>query len=189
MKRKPGLILGLCLTTVVLAGVYLAIRPLAAQKPEAQKPAAEKPDAAAIERARKTVRILDEVYKNAVVLITDKYVNKKDDFAAGSAVVLLFKNVSKSGNQNVRLLDVTGDPYEPENVAKDAFEKEGVKKIKAGAAFYDEVVKNDKGKYELRAMTNVPVVMDKCILCHDNYADAKKKGENIGAISYTVPIE
>ena len=184
MKRQSGWILSLCLTTVVLAGTYLAMRPVVAQKP-----AADKPDAAAVERARKTVRILDEVYKNAVVLITDKYVNKEEDFAAGSAVVLLFKNVSKSGNQHVRLLDVTGEPYEPDNVAKDAFEKEGVKKIKAGAAFYDEVVKNDKGKYELRAMTNVPVVMDKCVLCHAHYADAKKKGENIGAISYTVPIE
>jgi hypothetical protein len=170
---------------IVVAGSYLAILPAAAQKPGAD----DKPDAAAIERARKTGRILAEVYKNAVVLITDKYVNKEGDFAAGSAVVLLFKNVSKSGNQNVRLLDVTGDPYEPENVAKDAFEKEAVKKIKGGASFYDEVVKKDNGKYELRAMTNVPVVMDKCILCHAHYADAKKKGENIGAISYRIPID
>lgn len=183
MKRPSSLIL--CLLPLALAATYLAPLPASAQKPATD----DKPDAAAVERARKTVRILDEVYKNAVVLITDKYVNKETDFAAGSAVVQLFKNVSKSGNQNVRLLDVTGDPYEPENVAKDAFEKEAVKKIKGGAAFYDEVVKKDNGKYELRAMTNVPVVMDKCILCHAHYAEAKKKGENIGAISYRIPLE
>lgn len=35
----------------------------------------DKPDKAAIKRARKTVRILDDVYKTAIVLITDKYVN------------------------------------------------------------------------------------------------------------------
>jgi hypothetical protein len=184
MKRRPHLVLSLGLLSLVAGGSYLATLPAAAQKPTE-----EKPDAAAVERARKTVRMLDEVYKNAVVLITDKYVNKEDDFAAGSAVVQLFKNVSKSGHQQVRLLDVSGDPYEPENVAKDDFEKTGVQKIKEGAALYEEVVKKDNGKYELRAMTNVPVVLDKCILCHAHYADAKKKGQNIGAISYRIPIE
>ena len=175
---------------VCFAFVALTAISFAAEQPAKAKKqsAATKPDAAAVERARKTVRMLDDVYKQTIVLITDKYVNKKEDFAAGSAAVLLFKNISKSGNQQVRLLDATGEPYEPDNVAKDAFEKTGVARIKAGTAFYDEVVEKD-GKYELRAMTAVPVVMDKCIMCHDNYAAAKKKGEAIGAISYTVPIE
>ena len=150
--------------------------------------AAAAPDKAALERSRKTVRMLDDVYKQTIVLITDKYVNDKDDFAAGSAAVLLFKNISKSGNQQVRLLDATGEPYEPENVAKDAFEKEGIKRMKAGETFYEEVTQKD-GKYQLRAMTPVPVVMQKCVMCHAHYADAKKKGEAIGAISYIVPIE
>ena len=176
------------LTLLVFAG--LAALAWAADPPAATKKqdTASKPDAAAVARSRKTVRMLDEVYKQTIVLITDKYVNDKDDFAAGSAAVLLFKNISKSGNQQVRLLDATGAPNEEDNVAKDAFEKEGIKRIKAGAAFYDEVVKRD-GKFELRAITSVPVVMDKCVMCHSHYADAKKKGEAIGAISYIVPIE
>lgn len=178
MIRPVGLTLGIVALAGVTAWAWAA----------EQAPKASAPDAAAVERARKTVRILDDVYKQTVVLITDKYVNTKDDFAAGSAAVLLFKNISKSGNQQVRLLDVTGDPYEPENVAKSAFEKEGVKRIKAGAASYDEVIKKD-GKLELHAMTSVPVVMDKCIMCHAHYADAKKKNQAIGAISYIVPIE
>lgn len=153
-------------------------------------PAAKKaaPDKAAVERSRKTVRMLDEVYKTAVVLITDKYVNDTDDFAAGSAAVALFQGVSKSGHQKVRLIDASGKPYEAANVAKEAFEKEGIKKLKAGAESYDEVVEVD-GKYELRAVTPIPVVMDKCIMCHAHYADAKKKGEIIGVISYIIPIE
>ena len=171
------------------AALDLATMPAAAQKPDAAAKPTPAPEKAAVERTRKTVRMLDDVYKNAVVLITEKYVNKPEDFAAGSAAVALFKNVSKSGHQQVRLLDVTGDPYEPENVAKDTFEKEGVKRIKAGDAYYDEVVTNDKGKHELRAITSIPVVLDKCIMCHPNYAAAKKKGQNIGAISYTLPID
>lgn len=155
---------------------------------EEPKPAAKKPDEAAVARARKTINMLDDVYKQTIVLITEKYVHSDDDFAAGSAAVLLFENVSKSGNQSVRLLDATGDPYDSDNVAKDGFEKEGVRRIKAGAKSYEQVVQ-ENGKYSLRLMTPVPVVLDRCIMCHAHYEAAKKKGEAIGAISYKVPIE
>jgi hypothetical protein len=183
MNRNCTLTTSLVFLTGLTALVFAADPPASTAKPSSLKPGD-----AAVERSRKTVRMLDDVYKQTIVLITDKYVHDTNDFAAGSAAVLLFKNISKSGNQQVRLLDATGEPYEPENVAKDAFEKEGIHRIKAGAAFYDEVIQKD-GKFELRAMTPVPVVMEKCVMCHAHYADAKKKGEPIGAISYTVPIE
>ncbi len=171
-----------------LAG--LAVLAFAVEPPAETKKASDsaKPAEAAVERSRKTVRMLDDIFKQTVVLITDKYVNDTDDFAAGSAAVLLFKNISKAGHQQVRLLDASGQPYEKANVAKDAFEKEGIKRMKAGETFYEEVVKKD-GKYELRAMTPVPVVLDKCVMCHAHYAEAKKKGEVVGAISYIIPIE
>jgi hypothetical protein len=59
--------------------------------------------------------------------------------------------------------------------------------LKAGDPLYERVV-SKSGKHQLRTLTAVPVVMKKCIMCHEHYADAKK-GEPIGAISYTVPIE
>jgi hypothetical protein len=34
----------------------------------------------------------------------------------------------------------------------------------------------------------VPVVVDKCVLCHDNYKGVKK-GRPVGALTYTVPVE
>jgi hypothetical protein len=147
----------------------------------------KKPDEAAVARARKTALMLDDVYKNAIVLITDKYVNKEEDFAAGAAAVQLFKTISDKGWHNVRLLDATGDPYDAENVAKDDFEKEGIKSLKAGKATVEQVVEQDDKPY-LRVMTPVPVVMKKCTMCHPNYEEAKK-GEPIGAISYLIPIE
>jgi len=152
-----------------------------------KEPAAAKPSDEAIARSRKTVQMLDNIYKQAVVLITDKYVHDEDDFAAGSAAVLLFKNISDGGSHTVRLIDATGEPYEPENVAKDAFEKEGIKRLKAGANNHEQIITAD-GKPYLRVLTPVPVVMQKCVMCHAHYADAKK-GEPIGAISYTLPIE
>ena len=100
---------------------------------------------------------------------------------------MLFKNISESGDNKVRLIDATGDPYESENVAKDDFEKEGIKKLKSGAKGHEQVITKD-GKPYLRALTPVPVVMQKCVMCHAHYADAEE-GEPIGAISYTVPIK
>jgi len=40
----------------------------------------------------------------------------------------------------------------------------------------------------LRMATSIPVVMDKCVMCHEAYKSAKK-GEAIGALSYTVRVE
>lgn len=174
---------------VVAVGSLTAISiPSPSSTANAEEPAAaQKPSKAAIERARKTTHMLDNVYKQTIVLVTDKYVHDEDDFPAGSAAVLLFKNISKSGSHQVRLIDATGEPYEPTNVAQDEFEKTGVKQLKAGAESHEKVV-NKEGKPYLRTLTPVPVVMEKCIMCHAHYADAKP-GEPIGAISYTLPIE
>jgi hypothetical protein len=144
-------------------------------------------DPAAVERARKQVRMLDDIYKTAVVLITDKYVNSKKDFPAGRAAIAWFKLISEKGHHEVRLIDVSGEPYSPKNVAKDAFDQEGVKQLKSGKTYYDQVVVRD-GKPQLRAITAIPVVMDKCVMCHENYKNARK-GEAVGALTYTIPIE
>jgi hypothetical protein len=153
----------------------------------ADAPSPAKPDPAAVERTRKTVRMLDDVYKTAVVLITDKYVNDEKDLPAGAAAIALFGEIKKKGWHEVRLIDVSGQPYEPKNVAKDAFEKQAVAALKGGKAFVDEVAVQD-GKHVLRAATPIPVVLQKCTLCHPNYKDAKP-GAAIGALIYTLPIE
>lgn len=141
----------------------------------------------AVQRTRKTVRMLDDIYKTAVVLITDKYVNDEDDFPAGSAAIALFEAIEKKGWHGVRLIDVSGQPYDEDNVAKDAFELQAVKQLKSGDAYYERIEKRDDGRY-LRAATAIPVVMKKCTMCHDNYNEAKP-GEAIGAISYSLLIE
>ncbi|MFH1304536.1 MAG: DUF3365 domain-containing protein [Planctomycetota bacterium] len=158
---------------------------VAAEAPPGSKQAG--PSKAAVDRTRKTVKMLDDIYKSAIVLITENYVNDENDLPAGSAFVALFQSMDKKGWHKVRLIDLTGEPYEPENVAKDDFEKQAAKQLKDGKAFVEQVVDKD-GKPYLRAMTAVPVVMQKCVMCHPQYANAKK-GAAIGAISYTLPIE
>ena len=149
--------------------------------------ATDKPDPAAAERARKTVRMLDDIYKTAIVLITDKYVKDKQDYPAGRAAIKWFAGVSKKGSHEVRLIDVTGEPRGGVNVAKDDFDKEGVKQLKAGKGYYEQLIKKGDKTY-LRMITPVPVVMEKCTMCHKNYKGVKN-GQPVGALTYTVPVE
>ena len=141
---------------------------------------------AAVERARREVKMLDDIYKTSIVLITTHYVHTDDDLPAGSAFKALFDAVGKKGWHEVRLLDATGEPYEEANTPKKGFEKKAVKKLLDGAAAYDEVVTEGDKRY-LLAATAIPVVMEKCIMCHENYRDVKK-GQAIGALGYKVPI-
>jgi hypothetical protein len=140
----------------------------------------------AVERTRKQTRMLDDLYKTAIVLITEHYV-KGDEPAAAVAGKLLWKEMKAKGHHEVRLLDATGDPIEAANVATDDFEKSALKEILAGKTSVDRIVEKD-GKRFLRTATIVPVVMTKCVSCHPHYAKVPK-GQAIGALAYTLPVE
>ncbi len=140
----------------------------------------------ATERARREVRMLDDIYKTSIVLITTHYVDGKDSLPAGSAFKALFAAVKEKGWHEVRLLDATGDPYEPDNAPKEGFEQRAIQKLLSGEAAYEEVATEGNKKY-LLAATAIPVVMEKCTLCHDNYKSVPK-GKAIGALGYKVPI-
>ncbi|MDA1017060.1 MAG: DUF3365 domain-containing protein [Planctomycetota bacterium] len=141
----------------------------------------------ALQRTRKAVRMLDDLYKTAVVLITKHYINEDTDLSAGAAAKALFAEMHKKGWHEVQLLDVTGTPYNAKNVADDPFERKAVAALKSGKDYFDDV-ETAEGKRYLRAATPVPVVLKKCILCHENYRQAAK-GEAIGALSYRILIE
>jgi hypothetical protein len=149
--------------------------------------AQEKPKDAALERARKTTKMLDDLYKTAIVVVTETYVASESDIPAATSFKKLFDTMKKSGYHELRLVDATGEPYEPKNAPADDFEKAAIKAIKGGKATYEQVAEKD-GKRVLRTATAVPVVMKKCILCHPAWEDVKP-GEAVGAISYIVPIE
>ncbi len=180
---------------MLTATFSIVVASSSAQTADATKKSAEQannttrangPKNPAVERARREVRLLDDIYKTAIVLITTHYVDDKDSLPAGSAFKALFETVAKKGWHEVRLLDATGDPYEPANAPKEGFEKRAIEKLLAGQASYDEV-STEGGKQYLLAATAIPVVMDKCTLCHSNYKDVPA-GKAIGAIGYKIPI-
>src|SRR5262245_30905552 len=123
----------------------------------------EKADDAAVARTRKQVMMLDDLYKTAIVLVTEHYVDESSDLAAGSAFQKLFEAMRKKGHHDVRLLDATGQPYDDENLPRDEFEKAAIAALKAGKPTYEQVV-NTNGKRYLKIATPIPVVMQKCTL-------------------------
>lgn len=169
-----------CLVLSALAAVFgvAAVVPGTAE---------EQKDDPAVARARKTVLMLDDIYKTTVVLITEHYVTEESSLAAGEAAQALFGAIKKKGWHEVRLIDIAGEPIVDGNRPKDDFEKAAVAALKSGKSGYEQVVEKD-GKRYLRSATPIPVVHKKCVMCHDNYGNAKE-GEPIGALGYTIPIE
>jgi hypothetical protein len=163
-----------CLTAAGLA----TLASLAA----AQKPAAESQPVLTVELARREVRMLDDLYKTSVVLINDTFVEQ--GASAGDAAREIFAVMRKKGWHDARLIDATGKPMNKDNVPKHDFEKKAIEKIKAGETYVDQVVEEAGQKY-LRAATVVPVVNNKCVVCHPG----NKVGGVLGAVSYKIPVK
>ena len=144
-------------------------------------------DDPAVMRTRKQVKMLDDLYKTAVVLITDTYVNSETDASAGMAAKKLFDAMRAKNHHDVRLLDATGQPYNEDNVAKDDFEMMAIKALQTGKDYVEQIETKDGIRY-LRAATAVPVVLKKCTLCHPHFQDAKP-GQAIGGLTYKLRIE
>lgn len=166
-------------------GFYVSVVRGTEDKTAPSKTNAEAKDPA-VERARREVRMLDDIYKTSIVLITTHYVDNADALPAGSAFKALFEAVQEKGWHEVRLLDATGDPYVAENAPKEGFEKRAIKKLVEGQSAVDEVITEGDKRY-LLAATAIPVVMEKCVMCHDNYKNVPA-GKAIGALGYKVPI-
>jgi len=161
----------------VVAWTHSSPVPLAAEEKS------KKVDEAALQRARDEVKKLDDLYKTAVVGITNTYVEKQSDVPAATVAKAVFEAMHKKGYHSVRLLDATGKPKSKKNVAESDFEKKVVADIKGGKTYVEDVAEKD-GKHVLRAGTIVPAVLSQCVVCH-----GVKRGELLGVLVYEVPIK
>jgi len=166
-------------SSLLLAGTLtiVGIGSFAAQKASDSKDAA-------VERTRQQVKMLDDLYKTAIILVNEHYVNNPSDFPAATAGKAIFAAMNKNGWHEVRLLGLTDVLIKQENKPSDEFEQAAAKKLLAGEPAPEEVVEKG-GKRYLRVATGIPVVMEKCVMCHENFKGNKG---NIGALSYTVPV-
>jgi hypothetical protein len=151
--------------------------------PDSRADAKTGPDPAAVARTREQVKMLDDVYKLAVISITKNYVDKQSDTPAAAVAKDVFAQMHKKGWHLARLVDATGRPRRKANLPKTDFEKKAVAEMKAGKAYYEEIGTKD-GKDVLRVATVVPAVLPACTICHGG-----KQGRLLGAIVYEVPIK
>jgi Protein of unknown function (DUF3365) len=173
---RTGVLFSLTVIGLCLAGSMFAT---------AQDAADAERNQPAVERAKKQAKMLDTLYKTAIVLITENYVEGSEDLAAGDAFQALFKSMKDNGFHEVRLLDATGDAYDPDNAPKNDFEKNAVKALLAGKPIYEEVMSEGEKQYLLSA-TPIPVVMEKCTICHSNYEGVKGP---IGSLALKIPLD
>jgi hypothetical protein len=175
MKRVFVVVPALVLVAVLFSSVVTGF---------AQQPAQDKGPELTADQARREVRLVDDLYKTAIVYMNSTYVIDGNSIAAGEAARDIFASMKKAGWHEARLVDATGSPLNPDNAPQNEFEKQAIAKILKGEKFVDQVVEEDGKKY-LRAATLVPVVDAKCVICHPG----NKVGGVLGAISYKVPVK
>jgi hypothetical protein len=141
------------------------------------------PEKAAVERTREQVKMLDDLYKTAVVKMTEVYVGQQGEVPAAIAAMEIFDVMKKKGWHHARLIDASGKPKNENNLPATPFEKNAAKAMKAGKAYYEEIGEKD-GKPVFRAATVVPAVMNECAVC-----PKVEKNTLRGAIVYELPIK
>src|SRR5262245_12756860 len=93
-----------------LVGAILLSRDMPGANATALAAARPVPDKEAVQRARTTVQMLDDLYKGYVVHITDTYVRAREIKPAASVTKKVFKHMEARGWHTGRLVDATGDP-------------------------------------------------------------------------------
>lgn len=160
---------------VLGAGLFLAAYAAAAAGP----PGAQDKADPALDRARAQVLMLDDLFKVAVVDITNRY----DGPPAARVAKTIFEAASEKGYFDARLLDATGSPLNESNVANDDFEKQAAEAMNEGKTYFEQVV-GEGADRRLRAATIVPAVLKKCASCH-----GVEQGDLLGFISYDMPVK
>lgn len=170
---------------LMVAGAGVLLAGLSAWSPRAGVATAggDAPADPAVERARDEVKMLDDLYKTAVVSITTRYIDKQSQQPAIKVAKDIFGAMNKRGWHSARLVDATGEPLSDANLPKTDFEKDAARAVNAGQTYFERVVGEGKDR-RLLAATVVPVVMQKCADGHTS----KKVGEVLGFIRYDVPV-
>ncbi|MCP5007779.1 MAG: DUF3365 domain-containing protein [Planctomycetes bacterium] len=137
-----------------------------------------------LELAKETVRMLDDLYKTFIILITREYADDPSVLAAATLSKKVFKIMSGKGWHKARLLDATGSPYNPENNPRDDFERDAIKALTSGKSYFERVEKLE-GRNYLRAATTLTANIEGCTFCHPD----KNFGDLLGAISYGIPLD
>ncbi len=164
-------------TIAGLLGLGGVVAALGFTAPDEKKSPATTPDEA-LARTREEVQMLDVLYKNAVVAVTEIY----DGPPAIKVAKKVFAAMDDKGYHSAQLVDASGAPQNEANLPDTNFEKRAEAAMRAGKPYYEEIVGEGKDR-RLLAATVVPAVHEKCAKCH-----GVKEGDLLGFIRYDLPV-
>lgn len=146
--------------------------------------AAPKSTSGSIERVtlpegRRQVRMMDDVYKTAVVATHQMYVQDPGTPAAVIWAKQVINKLKGKGWPDARIFATHDRPLNPENAPADSFERNAAAAFKKGKVSYEEVASG-----ELRYATDLRLLDKKCVMCHVR----GKPGDLVGGVSYRVPL-
>jgi Protein of unknown function (DUF3365) len=168
------------LTVFAVFGASLAVMLTSNRAPISSLRAEEPKEDDTLKRARREIKMLDDLYKTAVISVTEIY---PKGAPAIMVAMKVYKAMEDGKYHSARLVDATGNPLNEANVAKSPFETRAIEAIKSGKPYYEEVVGEGPDR-RLLAATLVPAVLDRCASCH-----GVKKGDLLGFIRYDLRVE
>ncbi len=83
------------------------------------------------------MKLLDDLYKTFIELITEEYVNNPALLSAATLSKRVFKVMEEKGWHKARLLDATGTPFNPDNNPRDQFEGNAINAFAWGNAYIE----------------------------------------------------
>ncbi len=133
-----------------------------------------------LEEARRTVRLMNDIYVTGVLVTHDMYVKDPGNPAAVSWGKQVIRQIRAKGWPDAHIFDTTGRPLNPENNPQNPFEKAAVAAFKSGKSSYEEV-----SAESYRYATSIRMTDESCLTCHVR----AKVGDLVGGISYLAPLK
>jgi len=165
----------LALATGVLAGALVWRGGPAGAAPKAAAASNPSPVRLSLAEARRTVRLMDDIYRIGVLTTHTMYVREPGVPAAITWGKQVLGQVNAEGWPQARIFAASDRPLNPENNPKDAFEREAIQAFKQGKT---RVEQQEPGV--LRYASEIRIGDKSCLTCHVR----NKEGDLLGGVSY-----
>lgn len=167
---KMGVLLSAALLTVTALGTARGAEPL--------KPAGPQP--LSLDEARRTVRLMNDIYVHGVLITHKMYASEAGTAAAVAWGKQVIREINRKGWPKARIFGSSAKILNPENQPVDDFEREAAAAFGKGKTEFEKTV---AGKY--RYAIPLTVSEESCLNCHVR----NKKGDLLGGVSYEAVLK
>jgi hypothetical protein len=160
--------------------LLLAVPALALPALAGEPASKEAPLRVSLAEGRRLVRMMDDIYKHAVLATHKMYVQDAGTPSAITWAKQVLPQVEAKGWPRAHIFSGTGRPLHPDNEPKDDFERAAVRAFQGGKSAV-EAVEGDT----LRYASEIRVTDRSCLMCHVR----NHEGDLLGGVSYRVALQ